>query len=199
MKIMFDVDGVLADFYTAFHRLGIQMGVYDKIPPEPPHLWDWDKTAAASKVWDEINKSTTFWAEEVEPFNELYTLDGDSQLQNINDMCYNNDVYFVTARRSPNAKQQTELWLWNHGIDTPTVVLTKLKGEFASAANIDFSIEDKVENAWCVAWLSNAKSFLLDKPYNQVPKGLGSSKIIRVNSVKEYLDIIEEEESDARL
>jgi uncharacterized HAD superfamily protein len=191
---MFDVDGVLADFFTAFHKLGRDMGLYNMIPPLPDY-WDWDKSEKAQKVWDEIERSKEFWAHGIEPFNELYTLDGDSQLTRINEMCYNkHEVYFVTARVSPEAKQQTELWLWNHGIDHPTVIITKLKGEFAKTVGIDYSIEDKVENAWCVAWLSKAKSYLIDRPYNQVPEGIGSSKIIRVKSVKDFLDIIDTEE-----
>jgi uncharacterized HAD superfamily protein len=112
----------------------------------------------------------------------------------INQLNYNHEIYFVTNRPTIEAKQQTENWFINNGICNPTVVITKKKGDFAKAVGVDFSIEDKPENAWCVAWLSpNTKSYLINRSYNQVEGNIGSSKVIRIDSVGEYLDAIESE------
>jgi len=75
----------------------------------------------------------------------------------------------------------------------PTVIISKHKGEFAKAVGADYSIEDKASNASCIDWLTGGqtKSFLLNRPYNQGNSDFLASGVRRVDSVDEYLDVIE--------
>ena len=93
---------------------------------------------------------------------------------------------------------QTQRWLTNHGLETPSVVVSSKKGEIARAIRATHSLEDKIENAWAIHWISDSpqtKSFLLDRPYNRVQESpeIGARGIIRVGSVEEFLDEVEGE------
>lgn len=189
--VLFDMDGVLADFIAGFTRLGNKM--YGSPTYSSHQQFSWDGFDGLQKwqvetIWEYISKDKTFWA-------TLPALVSEDTFKRIYDLAKESPVYFVTARHTKGAKEQTEWWLRWHGLDNPTVITTPLKGEFADLVGAGYAIDDKAENAWCVSWLTRGKtqSYLLNRPYNETEGILkiGSSKTLRINSVESYLDIVE--------
>lgn len=136
-------------------------------------------------VWDKIKKDPMFWF-------ELPPLVPEWEFERINELNEYHRVYFVTSRVGLDCKTQTEGWLNQHGVYRPTVIISSRKGDIARAVNADFSIDDKASNASCIAWMTDdrTKSYLLDRKYNQCPQDFLASSVIRIGSVRNYLDII---------
>ena len=186
-RILFDIDGVLADFILGFTTKAHEL-FGKEIHTTPKHQkWDFPDYSKSEldTLWENIKLDGMFWYF-LSPLVEYLTFN------RIRGIMHKNEVYFVTNRPGINSKYQTETWL-QYFLEVPaTVVVASRKGEFAKAIDADFSIEDKAENAWCIAWLSpNTKSYLLDRAfYRYDDTRIGSSKVIRVYSVDEYLDVI---------
>ena len=190
--IQFDIDGVLADYVKGFCRLSnsVFMGTLngsdqDSARYGTEHLVG---TAVAEILWGYILRSSRFWA-------ELPASVGLDTFRRINELQYDGHaVYFVTNRMGIEPKAQTYRWLRQHGIDSPTVVISARKGEFARAVRATHSIEDKAGNATHIAYHTEGAtaSYLLDRPYNRFPHEALGSKVTRVNSVTEFLDRVEE-------
>lgn len=147
MRIGIDVDGVLANFFSAYEEAIVQEAGEDKFPcryPEcTPPVWDWPEhygydKAYVSRVWKKIAKSRSFW----------YDLDELPDLAFLKEAApwAIHAVYYITARPGENAKAQTEYWLEEHGIPAPTVLISKEKGLCAQALQLDLYIDDKLEN-----------------------------------------------------
>lgn len=186
MKIMFDVDGVLANFIEGFraeyaHVHGRPFPLsYDEI------RWDdlWDE-----KVWAGIKKSKGWWT-------MLTAIPERRVFRRISAMANRHDIYFVTARPGYHAKAQTETWLRMQGVEDPTVVMSSKKGEIAKAIQADFSIEDKAGNATFIAYFSpNTRSYIIDRPYNQFDPLMIGSKVVRIKEIEQFLAVIELEEA----
>ncbi len=179
MIVMFDVDGVLANFGKGYDALCRKL---NKQPPGPDAPWDakWD-----DDVWREIKTSHTWWTElpaipDSNAFFRIAILKG--------------EIYFVTARPGIDVKRQTERWLMCRGIENPTVILSGKKGEIAAALGVDFSIEDKAGNAVYISYQSPATmSYLVDRPYNQFNPDMLGRKVVRIKEVEEFLTAIEQE------
>lgn len=193
-RVMFDLDGVLVNFGLHFRRLLQRL---HNLPDLPPEAQAWDDfihgkgiglcKSQIDEAWQYIADSGAWW-QHAPP---LATPD---EFARINQLCrriYDYEVYFVTARPGRAVKDQTESWLVINGIHRPTVVPCKFKGEFAATIGADYSLEDKAENAWMVAWATRGKtrSFLIDRPYNRYGD-VGSSKVVRVQTVSQFLDVV---------
>lgn len=176
--VMFDMDGVLVDFLKAYRLQQRIMGY------EPTMTDNWDDYED-SRVWAVIRTSDTFWLEaEARVARDAF--------QRIDRLQRRNDVYFVTSRPGVDVKYQTEQWLKARGISTPTVILSHRKAEIAAGLSADWSIEDKPGNAAMIKyWSPRTKSYLLDAPYNRFPHHVIGRKVVRVDSVEDYLDAVE--------
>ena len=192
--VVFDVDGVLANFTKSFTTLRYALyGVGPVLDKDEAATWDSCSRGASvenSKTWDHIMQSPTFW-QDMEPafrVEEGHGLPG---------LVITSNLYFVTARAGLHVKRQTEWWLHKHlGIAYPTVVLTKYKGDFCKTVGANYCIDDKADNASAVAWITHGKtkSYLLDRPYNRYDETkIGSSKVIRAHSIAEYISDIYKE------
>lgn len=200
MKIGFDVDGVLADFYRPYERLIVGISGENRFPAltdAGPAVWDWPQFHGypediVSEAWRRIKKQSGFW-------RSFLPLPGMTELKREwDDLYFDHDIYFVTARVGPAAKTETEFWLEEGGIQRPTVLITPDKGVVAKALGLDYYIDDKHESVVDVVQQSpGTKAFLLEKAYNQQfvksraetqtypyadPAGL-----IRVSSVGEFI------------
>lgn len=193
---IFDMDGVVVDFALGFTMLGRQE-FGNHVPIVRAHdysCWgfgDYLTKEEQSTLWQIVIASDDFWL-------NLTPLVSYEVFKRINDLTWRGDhVYFVTSRpgkASMSAQRQTYLWLKDQGIIAPNVVVTGKKGEFAKMIGAHYSIEDKIENAWVIHWLSNkTKSYLIDRPYNRIPEEpkIGSSHIIRVPDIETFLDEVE--------
>lgn len=190
-NVMFDVDGVLADFVLGFTQLAVAEGFMETVikTTEQPS-WDFGQVLSEKQqkqLWTLIDHRGSWW-ESLQPLVPAETF------ERINKLCDNDVVTFCTHRLAgmPHAQVQTQAWLMRHGIDIPNVVVSKRKGEVARALDIDYAIDDKPENAACIHWISDVrptKSYILDRPYNHnadLPR-----RIKRVLTVDEFLDDIE--------
>ena len=191
--VLFDVDGVLADFLSAFYReakcIDISVNVAFAHTNKSWHEFNSISKEVVAATWEKI-KSTPCWWMSLKPFLCKQTL------ERINLLHIRHEVYFVTSRIrtvGESVQYQTKFWLHEQGIYHAAVISTPKKGDIAKAVKADFSIDDKWENAQCVHWLTEGatKSYLLNRPYNQVEAGVGSRRVVRVNTAEEYLDVIE--------
>lgn len=207
LTIQFDVDGVLADFIYGFTNIGHDL--YGGLQSSAHNQVEWDSFPGLTKtqeenIWKVIRDSNFFWQSlplllqplEVTAIRELYCRE-DVQ------------IYFVTNRFGEKVRQQTEAWLRNR-LDlpswaNPTLITSRNKGEVARAIMADFSIDDKAENAWCISWFTMpqnsstplCRSYLIDRLYNRYDSRVGSSKVLRIGSVQDFVQIIQGE-LDAR-
>ena len=181
--ILFDVDGVLADFVYGFTALTGQAYTtgeqkeWDMLDRLTPHQLE--------SAWQKVNVSDTFWL-------SLPPLVSKETFYRINLLSKEHTIIFGTHRMGIKPQTQTNLWLVENGITNPNVVVTKRKGEFARVIDADFSIDDKVENANCIHWIADSKpckSFLLDRHYNRIGKTKG---VTRIESVEKFLGEIDE-------
>lgn len=190
MRIGFDIDGVLADFCTAYEREVVAAaGGVNLFKPwalkEGPVTWNWPEhfgytREIVSAVWKKIKESNDFWyGLSAMPEMELFA--------QWHDWAYmKHEIYFVTARPGREVKHQTEEWLYRHLGFTPTVLISSEKGSICSALNLDYYIDDKAENvADVVAKSSTTQAYLLDRAYNR-----HMTTGIRIASLEEFLNVL---------
>lgn len=212
MKIGFDVDGVLADFSTAFVQQYLRVTGKNLFQPgdaEDAPCWNGDlyrgyTKEEASQVWAAVIASPDFWL-------NLPALSGaDTVAMVIADLERRHDIYFVTSRVGETAKKQTEKWLYHMlGTPKPTVLISSQKGFCAAALKLDVYIDDNYHNVLDVGTLTYeerrnkpkprwpvTRVYLLDKRYNRVggPELPADStpalppNVTRVRSVGQALD-----------
>lgn len=175
-KFGIDLDGCLADFNRGYGQLLEKYGG-KKLPDgwwslltkgEFPTLWDWDKAAGYTseergKAWDEI-KSTDFWF-------ELDALpDAQEALELLDRLGVDHEIYFLTHRQGKQCKQQTEDWLFGHGLvnTTATVLVTgDDKTPMIASLGLDFYCDDKPIHILRAADLQNTSAYLIDQPWNR--------------------------------
>jgi uncharacterized HAD superfamily protein len=191
---MFDVDGVLADFVFGFTTLANEL-FGTKIITTPEQVsWNFRTWGLMTKeqenaTWDALKQDPYWWA-------RLQSLAPRETFEQINALQVANDVVFATSRVSDVSPPgwQTKRWLRDHGIYSPSVVVTSKKGEMARAIQANFSIEDKLENAWCIHWISDKPqtvSYIINRPYNQLPVTPEIGKALpRVATVDQFLNLI---------
>ena len=201
--ILFDVDGVLADFLLAFTQLASTIDPTVKVMATKNNKLGWMLDQHMSKetvnrTWKVIDRTTNWWFH-VPPLLHNY------EFIRLNALTKTNRIIFCSARDEAfvnnignlfegqnHIQLQTQAWLKYWGIDNPTVIMSKKKGEVANILNADFAIDDKPENAACTHWLaSGCQSYLL--AYNDMP-GLAMFLPKRVSIVKnleDFFDAIE--------
>ena len=170
-RIGIDIDGVIANFYTAYENAVVEeAGGEDKFPARYPEIlppvWNWPEHYGYDKmitqrVWMKIKESRDFWT-------KLQRLPDAAIL--VDSMPWAiHDVYFITDRAGVNAKQQTEIWLRERlGIMNPTVLVTPNKGLSAAALRLDVYVDDKGENVLDVEKQSpGTHVYIIDRPYNE--------------------------------
>lgn len=201
MKLAIDIDGCLADFSSAYGDLLIKVSGRDLLPvdrktnPDWPTTWYWERAAGYTKeieseVWNNhILKTGTFW-EDLEPMEHA-----SGTVRRLNALSKHHDIYFITQRMGVRAKLQTEKWLYELGMDYPTVCLVTKGDEkvaIMQALGISFFVDDKAETVVDASRLvdpaepSKFQLYVKDAPYNRVQYPAG--KVTVVGSVKESLE-----------
>lgn len=177
MKIGIDIDGVLADFCTAYEALHVEVTGRNTFAPygqeEGPVTWNWPVVYGYTKeetaeVWNRIKSSDNF--------NMLLKTLPDARALRHWRGVRKHDVYFVTARVGERVKWQTEEWLqdvFGYYDETPTVLIASDKGAIAKALNLDIYVDDNWHNAYNTGVASpTTQVYLIDRAYNRPESSL---------------------------
>lgn len=182
MKIGIDIDGVLADFCSAYEALHVEVTGRNTFAPygqeEGPVTWNWPVVYGYTKeetaeVWRRIKEHNGFnmgltalpdarvlekwWWEKRHGAREAREA-----------------IYFITARVGDTVKYQTERWMQevlDYG--SPTVIIASDKGAIAKALNLDIYIDDNWHNAFNTGTVSpTTQVYLVDRAYNRPDSSL---------------------------
>jgi hypothetical protein len=193
LRLGIDVDGVVADFRTAFRTLAVRElgrrpedGDSELSKPEIDRLW---KAVAGIPNW---------WLDvppyEPDQIERLYARARQGRWE----------VFFLTSR-PPSAgdavQLQTQVWLERFGFYLPSVVTTPAgaRGELARSLRLDLAVDDRMVNCLEVISASNAKAVLLAReastaagePDPRVRDSAATRGIGVVASLLQALDAIE--------
>lgn len=189
--IVFDVDGVLADFSFAFTLLSSNLFGTQCFSDLTQVTWDYTDVMTPEQreeVWRVLKETEEWWT-------TLPSLVPENIFDWINTLTINNEVYFLTNRfsdvRPPG--EQTLTWLNTMGIADPRVIVSSRKGEIISAVKADFAIEDNWSNACAIYWMADGcRTFLIKRGYNEAARKIIPKGITVVDEVSDFLDQIEE-------
>jgi hypothetical protein len=172
LRVGFDLDGVLADFGSAFREIERELfGPDIPIGPTSTPEEEADQTPESKRpsakeidrrhlaVWRRIRATTDFWA-------TLKPLDPDAvrQLHALM-LKYRWEVVFITQRPSTageSVQRQTQRWLVRQGFDLPSVlVIAGSRGAAANALRLTYLADDSPRNCVDVKSDSTAMPILI--------------------------------------
>jgi hypothetical protein len=159
LRIGIDVDGVLADFRTAFHEAS-RTTLGRRIEP----LGDPASTPALSqddvkRVWETVARTPNWWMT-LEPYEpaqiaRLYSLTRAAGWE----------VFFLTNRPTSagdSVQFQTQWWIERYGFYLPSVLtIPGSRGEVANGLRLNLVVDDLLLNCIEVVGASAAKALLL--------------------------------------
>jgi hypothetical protein len=188
LRIGFDMDGVLADFASAFRehelrlfgpppaedspvagrerrqRTGDPEKEEERQAAAPTHVpidtqARLDSRRREDAIWQAIESIPDFWT-------TLRPLDP-SAVRRIHDLMLRHrwEVFFITQRpftEGETVQRQTQRWLVAQGFDLPTVIVLRgSRGVAASALGLDYHVDDRPQNCIDVVADSEAKTILI--------------------------------------
>ena len=155
LRLGIDVDGVVADFRTAFRaiaerELGIAPDDIEKELSKPDVERLWRNVSAASNWWLDVP------AYEPDQIERLYAQARRARWE----------VFFMTSRppsAGDSVQLQTQVWLERYGFYLPSVLTTPsgARGELARALRLDLALDDRMVNCLEIISASNAKALML--------------------------------------
>jgi hypothetical protein len=217
LRIGFDMDGVLADFGLAFHRIESRLfPPGPRVPAEEPEKQEEAEAAAESSdpsqvppvkeepdgptrremrrrgeaIWREIKATPDFWVA-LEPLDP-------GAVRRIHQLMlqYRWEVFFITQRpatEGDTVQRQTQRWLVQQGFDLPSVlVLGGSRGAAANALRLNYHVDDSAQN--CIDVISDSRARpIMVIPDNDEVAILSARKlgIGTAQSVGECLDVLE--------
>lgn len=129
MNLVFDIDGVIANFESGWNPVLAKIAGSDKLPagwqddPGFPDIWDWDKRAYGLDVvregWKHVATSATFW-KTLKPMKG-----GVEACKRLNTLQKTHDIFFMTSRPGLAVQRQTCEWLYEQGVNYPNVIVVK--------------------------------------------------------------------------
>jgi hypothetical protein len=187
LRLGIDVDGVVADFRSAFRALARkQLGMAaDDVEGEL-------SKADVDRLWKAVASSTNWWvdvpAHEPDQIARLYKQARRERWE----------VFFLTSRplSAGDAVQlQTQVWLERFGFLLPSVLTAPAgaRGELARALRLDLTLDDRLVNCLEVIGASNSKALLIARgePDTKIREGAEARGIGVVSTLAQGLDAIE--------
>jgi hypothetical protein len=161
LRVGFDLDGVVADFRTAFLDAATDVLGPDAIRRPTAPLPDFDAVSAADakRVWRAITDTPNWWLG-LKPYEP-------AQIARLYQLARRHrwEVSFLTSRiptSGDSVQFQSQTWLEGHGFYMPAVVTVPgSRGEVANALRLDVVIDDQFLNCLEVVGASQAKAMLL--------------------------------------
>ena len=181
LRVAFDVDGVLADFRTAFRAVTLKFNRGASRTLEAGSSPQHDGPLAPDdvrRVWEHIGKTPNWWMEleayEPEQIARLYGLTRTAGWE----------VFFLT-KRPPSAGDsvqfQTQWWIERCGFYLPAVLTVPgSRGDVANALRLDLVIDDQLINCVEVVSSSPTKAILLQRSPDEHVKDHATSRGIGV-------------------
>jgi hypothetical protein len=216
LRIGFDMDGVLADFSSAFHEVEVRLfGRGKPIRPELPEEAEEkqsrrpatgarqgsggqasgtggvDETRRRDAIWNAIQSTPGFWT-------TLKPLDPTAVRRIRDEMIRHRwEVFFITQRPETvgeTVQRQTQRWLLAQGFDVPSVlVIGGSRGAAAKALRLDYHVDDSPQNCLDVMSEGHAKPILIVPPGNDATARRARSLGIGVaNMIGDCLDILDQ-------
>jgi hypothetical protein len=161
LRLGFDLDGVVADFRTAFLDAAAKLLGGDSIQRRSSPMPDLDGVSAADakRVWKAIADTPNWWLGlapyEPAQIARLYQLS----------RRFRWEVSFLTSRiptAGDSVQFQSQTWLEAYGFYLPAVVTVPgSRGEIANALRLDMVIDDQFLNCLEVVGSSQSKAILI--------------------------------------
>jgi hypothetical protein len=187
LRLGIDVDGVVADFRSAFRALAErELGLApDDIDAEL-------SKADVDRLWRAVATTTNWWLDippyEPDQIARLYAEVRRSRWE----------VFFMTSRPpsgGDSVQLQTQVWLERHGYYLPSVLTTPAgsRGELARSLRLDLALDDRLVNCLEIISASNSKAVLVlrasaESPVREAAEARG---IGVVPSLAQALDAVE--------
>ena len=207
VRVGFDMDGVLADFSSAFRDIEKKLfGAGSTLPAEAPEVEARQEEEAAGQgqagaspresrrrrdaVWKVIQETPDFWLT-LRPHDPI-------AVRRIHEMMLRHrlEVFFITQRPATvgqTVQRQTQQWLRQQGFDLPSVlVISGSRGAAAGAIRLDYHVDDSPQNCLDVVSDSRARPILIVPEPDAVTEN--SAKRLRIavaRSIGQALDILE--------
>jgi hypothetical protein len=190
LRIGLDIDGVLADFRSAFHRTAqrcLRREVEDPEDPKSPQALG---QKDIRRVWEGVAKTPNWWLEldpyEPEQIARLYSLTRSAGWE----------VFFLTNRPASagdTVQYQTQWWLERQGFYLPSVLTVPgSRGEIANGLRLDIVVDDLVVNCVEVVSASMAKAVLLMRQQDETARTHATERGIGVvDTLGETLTVLE--------
>jgi hypothetical protein len=159
LRIGFDIDGVLADFRTAFHATARHcLGREVQAPDDGISSPTLDQQEV-KRVWEAVAKTPNWWLQlpphEPDQIARLYDLARAAKWE----------VFFLTNRPASagdSVQFQTQWWLERNGFYMPAVLTVPgSRGDIANGLRLDLVVDDLVMNCVEVVSGSAAKAMLM--------------------------------------
>ena len=188
LRVGFDLDGVLADFRSAFSDLA-----RDVLHEEIDAADDLDGRTRSprdlGRVWKAIAKSHNWWTK-IKPFEpeqiaRLYGLARQGRWE----------VVFLTKRPESSGDTvqfQTQWWLEHHGYPMPAVITVPgSRGELANALRLDLVVDDQMINCAEILGASTTKVVLVlrDGEHEAVRTHATARGIGVVSTLEQAIDV----------
>jgi hypothetical protein len=215
LRIGFDMDGVIADFSSAFRDYEARLfgppsadgaqhdGRERRRDSDDPEKEEERQARARADVktkverrrredavWDAIESMPNFWTT-LRPLDER-------AVGRIHELMLRHrwEVFFITQRpftEGETVQRQTQRWLVAQGFDLPSVlVLRGSRGTAAAALGLDYHVDDRPQNCIDVAADSQAKTILIVSESNHTAiasaRNLGIGVAHRINDALDILD-----------
>jgi len=217
LRVGFDLDGTVADMYSALRREAIQLfgdEVLRSAPtasapqdagqeqvPQPKADEDQAATLAIqelhltarqqNQLWDHVKQIENFWATlpELEP-GIISRIARTARSRRW-------EVIFLTTRPSTKGdlvQLQSQQWLEAYGFQYPSVfVVQRSRGKIADALQLDAFVDDRPENCLDIAVESKAKVILIwHGNLSDVPAGAKRLGVRPVATITEAVTILEQ-------
>ena len=217
LRVGFDLDGTVADMYSALRQEAIKLFGEEvlRTPPEAaapqsakqeqtpqPKPEDDQATTLAiqelhltarqqDQLWDHVKQIENFWTTlpELEPgiISRIARTARDRRWE----------VIFLTTRpptKGDLVQLQSQQWLDAHGFQYPSVfVVQRSRGKIADALQLDAFVDDRPENCLDIAVESKAKVILIwHGKLSEVPAGAKRLGVRAVSTITEAVSLLEQ-------